>query len=348
MKEFIESLVMPSPAYIKALIYIMGFIVIAKMVDLFVDKAARKFTRFTRTDIDDKIIDVIHRPIFYSIILVGSAYAISTLKPAANVIFYAHGVIYSMITVIWCAAGIRISDALISFAVHRGSDITGLSKDIAPLTENVSKTVILVASLMIVLSIWEINITPLLASAGIVGAAVAFAAKDTIANFFGGISVFADKPFKIGDYIVLDEGERGEVVEIGIRSTRIKTRDDILIAIPNSIIANSKIINESAPVPNFRVRIPVAVSYGTDIALTEKTLLDIAGANQNVLKEPVPRVRFREFGDSSLNFELLCWTREPALRGLTIHELNCRIYERFNEIGIKFPFPQRDVHLYQG
>ncbi|MDH4232145.1 MAG: mechanosensitive ion channel, partial [Nitrospirota bacterium] len=206
---------------------------------------------------------------------------------------------------------------------------------------------IIIAALMVVLSLWKVNITPLLASAGIAGAAVAFAAKDTIANFFGGISVFVDKPFTIGDYIVLDKGERGEVVAIGVRSTRIKTRDDIQITIPNSVIANTKIINESAPVPNFRVRIPVSVAYGSDIDLIERILLDIAAGNENVLPEPSPRVRFREFGESSLNFELLCWAKEPALRGLTIHHLNSAIYKKFNETGIRIPFPQRDVHLYQ-
>ena len=164
---------------------------------------------------------------------------------------------------------------------------------------------------MVILSIWKINITPLLASAGIAGLAIAIAAKDTLSNFFGGISIFMDRPYKIGDYIVLDSGERGEVVAIGMRSTRMKTRDDILISIPNSILANSKIINESAPVPNFRVRIPVSVAYGSDIDLVEKTLLDIASKNDQILQEPVPRVRFREFGDSALNFQLLCWAREP-------------------------------------
>ena len=156
-----------------------------------------------------------------------------------------------------------------------------------------------------------------------------------------------DRPYKIGDYIVLGTGERGEVVSIGVRSTRMKTRDDVLIAIPNSIIANSKIINESAPVPNFRVRVAVSVAYGSDIDLVEKTLLEIASNNGNIMPEPAPRVRFREFGDSSLNFELLCWAQEPAVRGLTIHELNSAIYKKFNEIGITIPFPQRDLHIYQ-
>lgn len=241
---------------------------------------------------------------------------------------------------------IKISNIVIEGAVYRVSDATGLSKDIVPLAENVSRIAIAVAGLMVILSIWKINITPLLASAGIAGAAVAFAAKDTLANFFGGISVFADKPFKIGDYIVLDKGERGEVVAIGVRSTRIKTRDDILITVPNSIIASTKIINESAPVPNFRVRIPVSVAYGSDIDIVEKTLTETALENANVLKEPEPRVRFREFGESGLLFELLCWAKEPALRGLTVHELNCAIYKRFNKLGIRIPFPQRDVHIH--
>jgi MscS family membrane protein len=217
---------------------------------------------------------------------------------------------------------------------------------VIPLIENVWKVVIIAACFMLILSLWKVSITPLLASAGIMGAAVAFAAKDTIANFFGGISIFVDRPYKIGDYIVLDQGERGEVVEIGIRSTRIKTRDDILISIPNSIIANTKIINESAPIPNFRVRIRIGVTYGSDVETVEKILTEIAFENGNILKEPEPRARFREFGESSLNFELLCWIKEPAMRGRTVHELNKAIYKKFNEEGIKIPFPQRDIHIY--
>jgi MscS family membrane protein len=120
-----------------------------------------------------------------------------------------------------------------------------------------------------------------------------------------------------------------------------------MITIPNSIIANDKIVNESAPFPNFRVRIPVSVAYGSDIDLVEKILLEIAGTNTNILPKPAPRVRFREFGDSALLLELLCWAKEPALRGVTIHELNKVIYRKFNEMNIIIPFPQRDVHIYQ-
>ncbi len=348
MTAFIESLEITDSPYLNAFISVLAFVVIAKIADILVDKVLRRFTRFTKTDIDDRIIDLIHRPIFLTIIIIGVVLAISSLKPAPDVFFYISGIFYSVLTGIWCITIIRISNAVIEHGIRRVSDITGLSNDIIPLVENISKIAIIIAALMVILSLWKVNITPLLASAGIAGAAVAFAAKDTIANFFGGISVFVDKPFTIGDYIVLDKGERGEVVAIGVRSTRIKTRDDIQITVPNSVIANTKIINESAPIPNFRVRIPVAVAYGSDIDIIEKILLDIASANENVLPEPSPRVRFREFGESSLNFELLCWAKEPALRGLTVHQLNTAIYRKFTETGIRIPFPQRDVHLYQG
>jgi small-conductance mechanosensitive channel len=346
MTGIVEALQISSSPYINALISILIFALIAKIADIFVDKVLRKFTRFTHSELDDRIIDLIHRPILFTILILGVISAVIYISPPQKILFYVNGILYSIVAIIWCVTLIQISNSSIEHALRKVSDITGMRKDIIPLIESVSKIVIIVAVLLVLFSLWNVSITPLMASAGIVGAAVAFASKDAIANLFGGISVFMDKPFKIGDYIILDQGERGEVVAIGLRSTRIKTRDDILITIPNSIIANTKIINESAPVPNFRVRIPVSVAYGSDIDLVDKTLMEIADANDNVLNEPVPRVRFRLFGDSSLNFELLCWIKEPALRGLTIHELNSSIYKEFHERGIKIPFPQRDVHIH--
>ncbi|MGD8267283.1 MAG: mechanosensitive ion channel, partial [Desulfobacterales bacterium] len=169
-----------------------------------------------------------------------------------------------------------------------------------------------------------------------------------LANFFGGINIFLDKPFMTGDYIILESGERGEVVEIGVRSTLIRTRDDEQISIPNSIVANTKIINESAPEPRYRVRIKVGVAYDSNLDLVEAALLKVAGSNQRISHEPKARVRFRAFGDSSLEFELLCWAKTPADRGRVIHELNRAIFEEFKTKGISIPFPQRDVYMHPG
>jgi MscS family membrane protein len=190
-----------------------------------------------------------------------------------------------------------------------------------------------------------ISFTAVFASAGIAGIALALAARETLANFFGGISILMDRPFKTGDFILLESGERGMVVDVGMRSTRLLTRDDIQIAIPNSVITNTKIVNESAPQNRFRVRIKVGVAYGSDIDRVEQTLLAIAAENQLVSPSPDPRVRFRAFGDSALDFELLCWARRPLDKGRLVHELNQAIYKAFKAESIEIPFPQRDVHL---
>jgi small-conductance mechanosensitive channel len=154
-----------------------------------------------------------------------------------------------------------------------------------------------------------------------------------------------DNTYKVGEYIILDSGERGEVVEIGIRSTRIKTRDDVIVTIPNSIMANSKIINESAPIPRFRIRVPVGVAYGSDLEKVEDVLLGVADANDNIEKYPEPRVRLRTFADSSVNFELLCWVKDPRDKGIETHNLLKAAYNSFDEQGITIPFPQRDIHI---
>ncbi|MCP4578128.1 MAG: mechanosensitive ion channel family protein [Deltaproteobacteria bacterium] len=191
------------------------------------------------------------------------------------------------------------------------------------------------------------SVTAVFASAGIAGLAIAMAARETLANFFGGISILLDRPFTSGDYIILDSGERGEVVDIGLRSTRILTRDEILICIPNSVITNVKVVNESAPAPRFRIRIKIGVAYGTDVEQVEEILMKLAQENELAANNPAPRVRFRAFGDSSLDFELLCWARRPEEKGRLIHSLNKGIYNALNEADIAIPFPQRDVHLFK-
>lgn len=330
---------------LKAAVVLVLYIVLAKVVDILTNKILRRLTKYTRSRVDDRILDLIHGPVFFTFLIIGSVHSLRILNVSEKFTFILTGILFSVLAVLWCICIIRISNLIIENTVYTVTDLTGLRKEVTPLIENIWTVLIIIGSAMLILSIWKVNITPLLASAGIAGVAVALAAKDTLANFFGGISIFIDKPYKIGDYIVLDGGERGEVVRIGIRSTRIKTRDDILISIPNSIIANTKIINESAPFPNFRIRIPVAVAFGSDINTVESILMEIATKNKNVLGSPEPRVRFRMFGDSSLNLELLCWAKEPAVRGKAMHEINKEIYNTFSDADICIPFPHRTVYV---
>ena len=146
----------------------------------------------------------------------------------------------------------------------------------------------------------------------------------------------------------LDGQERGKVTQIGIRSTRLLTRDDIEITIPNSVIANSKIVNETGgPHQKRRVRVQVGVAYGTDIDKVREVLMGVARDSGLAADHPEPRVRFRSFGESSLDFQLQVWIDEPAVRGRALDQMLSATYKRFNEEGIEIPFPQRVVTMQQ-
>ncbi|MDA8165691.1 MAG: mechanosensitive ion channel family protein [Desulfobacteraceae bacterium] len=344
--RYLESFpILSERLLLQQLTVIVIYSLIAKTGDLFIDRILRRIAARTRIRFDDQIIDITHRPLCWTVLLLGMLHALAmrTMPPPYQTVLPA--AIKSAILLLWLVAAVRIFNYLAAAYLSRIVERGKIGRDLFLLLKNVIRVVLVAAGLLWVLSVWDVNLTPLFASAGIAGIAVALAAKDTLANFFGGISIFADDAFKVGDYIILDSAERGEVAEIGIRSTRITTRDGVLITIPNSIIANSKIINESAPIPRFRLRIPVGVAYGSDLDQVEAVLLAVARANPQVVAEPEPRVRYRSFADSSINLELLVWIEDPARKGLETHHLIKAISSAFNQHGITIPFPQQDVHL---
>lgn len=350
--EFIEKWLpqvwgfMNESKVIGGLIIVVAFAVLAWVVNYIVDRVLLGLARKSKFHLDDQILRILDRPIWISIVLVGAITAVQWISPQPPFPFILTALMKSLLVVIWAFAInrviLRIMEDLISHwrqAGREGSEIIGL-------VGNITRIVVLAGGAFLLLAVWKVNITPLLASAGIAGVAVALAAKETLSNFFGGVTVLLDQPYRVGDYIILDSGERGEVAEIGLRSTRIVTRDDVQVSIPNSVITNTKVINESAPQPRFRVRIKVGVAYGTDVDQVEEVLLSVAGDNPLVVTNPKPRVRFRTFGNSSLDFELLCWAHRPHDKGRITHQLNRAIYKAFDQAGIVIPFPQRDVYLH--
>ncbi len=330
---------------LRRLIIVFIYAALAKVLDIFIDRVLKRIAAKTKISFDDELIPYLHIPICWTVFWLGVLHAlsISTIDDPWQMVLPQAA--KSVILIIWLIATIRIFNWSVEQYISGAHDKGRIGKDLVMLLKNVLRVIVIIAGLLWLLSIWQISLTPLFASAGIAGIAVALAAKDTLANFFGGISIFMDSTYRVGEYIILDSGERGEVVEIGIRSTRIKTRDDVIVTIPNSIMANSKIINESAPIPRFRIRVPVGVAYGSNLEKVEEILLAVTNANENVEKFPEPRVRLRTFADSSLNFELLCWVKDPRDKGRQIHNLLKAAYNAFDERGITIPFPQRDIHI---
>jgi len=203
---------------------------------------------------------------------------------------------------------------------------------------------------VIILKILNVDITPLLAAGGIVGIAAGFAGKDILGNFFSGALLAADQPFHVGDRIQVQE-YTGDVISIGPRSTRIQTLDNQLITIPNSILTNDIVINYAEPDVRIKVRISIGVAYGSDIDLVKALLRSVADeciASGLCIADPEPSVFFLEFGQSSLNLQLVIWTDKYTMT-LEIRDfINCRIQKVFQEAGIEIPYPQMDVYIKNG
>jgi len=329
-----------------ALIILATSAIFAWLVDFVLHRVLLAWARKSRFHLDDAILDILHKPVWISIVLMGALTGVEWISPRAPFNFILVAVLKSFLLLIWVLPINRIVQRIADDWIRHWRESGRAGSEMIRLGGNITRLIVLAGAIFLFLSLWKINITPLLASAGLVGVAVALAAKETLSNFFGGVTVLLDRPYKVGDFIILDSGERGEVVEIGMRSTRVMTRDDVQISIPNSIITSTKVINESAPEPRFRVRIKIGVAYGSDVDQVEEVLLAATRDNALVAPEPEPRVRFRSFGDSSLDFELLCWAHQPLEKGRLVHQLNRAIYKAFNQAGIVIPFPQRDVHMH--
>ncbi len=329
---------------LKQFALVLIYAVFAKITDLFIDKFLRRLTAKSKITFDDHLVDCLHSPVYWSIFCVGVLHALvlNDNPPAYQPVLAK--VVKSFILVLWVIAAIKINNLIFDRILTVSTRHEKIGKDITLLLMKVVRILIVLAGVNWLLVIWEVNLTPMFASAGIAGIAVAMAAKDSLANFFGGISLFMDRTFKVGDYVIIDNDKRGEVMEVGIRSTRIKTRDDIMVTIPNSILSTSIIINESAPITRFRIRVPFGVAYGSDLDEVERVVLAVAKANPRISKDLEPRVRMRAFGASSVDFELLLWVQDPREKGLETHNLLKEIYRKFGEENISIPFPQLDVH----
>jgi len=329
---------------LKGLALIVLSIISAKIVDIIFSLIFKRVVKTTKTTLDDKILQLLHKPIFYSILFVGFILSIKTIALPEYVEFVLVGCFKTVTTIIWLFVISKILVMSMDWASRQTASSNILQKNTLPLFNNLGKIGIGLFGAYLIFLSWDININGILASAGVLGVVLGLAAKDTVSNFFAGIFLMADAPFKEGDYILLDTGERGYVKKMGLRSTRFMTRDDIEITIPNSVIAASKIVNESGgPGETERVRVNIQVAYKTDIEKVKTILVNIAKKNENVLKLPEPRVRFREFADHGLRLQLLFWIHKPEIRGRTVDSVNTEIYKTFEEHNILIPFPTMNV-----
>jgi len=332
--------------WIQGTIIILITFILASLLSFVFFKVVVAITMKTSFHLDDQIARLLRPPVYYSLIVIGLTAGLEVMPLQEKWSLLISRCIRTVGILVWVVFLTRLATLLINRVAGLSDRYRFIQRRTVTLFDNIAKVIIFGAGTYAIFVLWKIDMTAWLASAGIAGIAIGFAAKDTLSNLFSGVFILADAPYKVGDYIVIDRTDRGKVTNIGLRSTRILTRDDIEITIPNSIIGNSTIINQSGgPTEKLRVRLKVGVAYGSDIDKVRNILQDIADNEPQVCNHPNPRVRFRIFGTSSLDFELLFWVNNPELRGRVLDAMNNKVYDTFHKSGVEIPYSKQDVYI---
>ncbi len=195
-----------------------------------------------------------------------------------------------------------------------------------------------------------LNVMPFVAGAGVAGIAIGFAAKDTLSNVISGILLIIDRPLKVGDRIEVRAAPKnsatwGDVIDIGLRATRIRTTDNIVIIIPNNEIMNRDIVNYTSITDEIRVRIPIGISYESNLKKAKEIIIGISLQLDWVMRDPAPKVVVRNFGESSVDLQARVWISDPRRRMDTISYITDNVKEAFDREGIEIPYPKREIFI---
>jgi small-conductance mechanosensitive channel len=309
-------------------------------------RVLRRRAAATRTPVDDILIQAFSGPFMIWILMLGLSLAVESSRLPGRATSLANRILLVLWIISLTVAASRLVRSLVK---HYGRRIQG-ALPVTSLTEHLAQFTVVAIGGLILLNLLGLSITPILTALGVGGLAVALALQDTLANLFAGFYVSLAGQVRLGDYIKLDSGEEGYVTDISWRSTTIRALPNNLIIVPNAKLAQAIVTNYYLPEKRMSLLIPVSVSYDCDPDQVEGILIqeakngsrDITG----LLAEPEPFVRFIPgFGDSALNFTLICQVAEFTDQYLVQHELRKRILRRFRQAGIEIPYPMRTVYL---
>ena len=334
------------------LLDILSWLGIAALVTGIIIPTIKAITRRTKTQLDDIFIRITTKPAIFLIFLYGLTQSLLVLDAYIPEWFLErldNG--YSTIAALVLAyVGYRLfKDIIIYYGkIFAKKTETKLDDILIPVFEKIGMVVIILFVIGTILNYFSIDLTMFVAGGVVTSMVIAFAAQETLSNFFAGIFILVDRPFKEGDWVILPGDELCRVEKIGLRSTKFyRYYDNTIIALPNNKLMSEKIVNFSEPDDIAKVRAKVGVAYGTDLKLVEETLLSVAKACPHVIKEGprAPSVWIDKMGDSSVDFTLLTYVNNRDNRWDAEKFLLLNIYNEFFKKGIEIPFPQRVIHI---
>ena len=333
--------------YVHSMIILTAFYLLSQIFVFISQRILLQITKRTKTNIDDLIVAKTSKPISFILLLAGLRLAIIPHPIRPDILDIIEHSISTLIIAVVTYIVIIVFDIFISnwgrkFASRTESTV---DDEVVTLFQRFSRIIVGFVGIIFILEVWGIQVGPLLASLGIAGIAVAFALQNTLGNIFGGISLIIDRSVTVNDFIKLDDNTEGFVVDIGLRSTKIKSKDGDLIIVPNGKLADSKIYNYHKPLPMTRVTIEFGVKYGSDVEKVKKIVLNEINKVKGALKEPAPAVVFDELGDFALKFKAFFWVASIDKKLEAREAAMTAIYNALNRNKIVIPFPTRTVYL---
>lgn len=328
-----------------SILIVIGAYLIMKVVSLFANKVIKPLTKKTSNQLDDIIFDSVLPPLLYGIMLLGLWIAIHRLAAPDSIIKAVHSAykILVALNVTWLFA--RFADGMIE-EYWAGSSKDTQRHRMTPIIRRTLLVVVWLIGGIMALSNVGVNISALLGTLGIGGIAFALAAQDTVKNIFGAFTILTDKPFNIGDTVRIDSFE-GTVIDVGIRSTKIRDYDKRVITIPNYKIADASVINISSEEPYRRVVMKIGLTYDTtpDKMQEAINLLNSMPSRVQNLKQNDVTVFFSEFGDSAMIITFVYFIEKEAGIQAVTSNVNMEILSSFNKAGLNFAFPSQTLYI---
>lgn len=333
-----------------ALLILTTFWLMAQAVCWFLNRWGGKLARITRTDLDDRLLQRVIPHVSRFLTILGLYLAMRSLPLHERLVVILSSLLYVALVVCFFNLVYHALDELMQWYIagrQERSDAL-ISRQMLPVAEKLAMLFLMGMALIVILKHFNYDIFSIVTALGIGSLAIGMAAKDTLAHMISGFTLMLDRPFRIGDRIQLTGGQVGDVLDIGLRSTKIMTLSNQLLVIPNSELCNSMLTNMAGPDVRAKGRITIGVAYGSDVERVKRLLVAIALEVDGVLADPPPESFFVAFGDSSLSMTLFFWVETYELLFATTDRINSLILRRFAEHGVQIPFPTRTVIMEKG
>ncbi len=336
-----------------AVLLIVGmFAVIGRVVNRIIKSLAPRLFGKTKTTLDDLLVEAVRRPIFIGFVLTGTYLSLPGLS-FLDAFGYGVYTIYSLVYILFLGwAAVRVINAFIEWYMGEVAVKTKSKKDdqLVPVVRKVLYGVVFLIAFFWILGQLGVEPTALVTALGVGGLAIALGLQDTLKELFAGAFLIADRPVRIGDLIELDGGDRGTVVDIGMRTTKIRNYQNNLIILPNSKVANSRILNFESPNENYLFYIDNGVAYGSDLDKVEKVTIQVANKVLKKMgtgvKDFEPFMRFGEFGDSNINFKVFFKVNKYGDQFPLKHEFIKALKKEYDSQKIEISWPVRKVYNY--